>query len=90
VQCEWDPEKNKRNIWKHGVSFPDAVAVLEDEYAITISDESEPSEQRFVTVGMDAFARVLVVIYTYRGEKIRIISARPAGPREREQYEAQL
>ena len=88
---EWDPEKNKRNIRKHGILFADAVAVLEDEYAITLIDEeSDSSEHRFVTVGLDAFARVLVVVYAYRGTSVRIISARSAEPHEREQYEAQL
>lgn len=56
----------------------------------TIADESDSSEQRFVTLGVDAFARVLAVVYTYRGENIRIISARPAERHEREKYEAQL
>jgi uncharacterized DUF497 family protein len=91
VGYEWDPEKNRRNVRKHGVEFGDAVAVLEDEYAITITDEeSDPFEQRFVTLGMDAFTRVLAVVYTCRGENIRIISARLAEPHERSQYEAQL
>lgn len=88
---QWDIQKDKVNVCKHGVSFADAVAVLEDEYAITITDEdSDPAEQRFVTLGMDTLARLLVVVYTYRREDIRIISARRAEPHEREQYEAQL
>ena len=61
---------------------------LDDSHAITITDdESDPGEQRFVTLGMGAAGRLLVVVYTYRGENIRIISARPAEPHEREQYE---
>jgi hypothetical protein len=91
VAYEWDAEKNKRNIREHGIQFADAVAVFEDERAITIADnESDPSEQRFVTLGMDPFMRILVVVYTHRGENIRIISARPAEPHECEEYEAQL
>lgn len=90
VNYEWDPVKNRQNFRKHGVWFADAVAVLEDEYGTTIADESDSSEQRFVTLGVDAFARVLAVVYTYRGENIRIISARPAERHEREKYEAQL
>jgi hypothetical protein len=67
------------------------VAVLENEDGLTINDDdSDPAEQRFVTLGTDALARVLVVVYTCRGENIRIISARRAEPHEREQYEAQL
>jgi hypothetical protein len=51
----WDPEKSKANIEKHGVSFRDAVPVLEDPRAITITDyESDPTEERFVMLGLDA------------------------------------
>ena len=58
--------------------------------AITITDdESDPDEPRFVTLGMGAIGRLLVVVYTWRGENIWIISARPAEAHEREQYEAE-
>jgi uncharacterized DUF497 family protein len=91
VAYEWDAGKNESNSSKHGILLADAVPVLEDECGVTISDnESDPSEERFVTIGMDAFARTLVVVFTYRGENIRIISARRAEPHEREQYEEQL
>ena len=64
--------------------------VLDDPYAVTITDyESEPVEARWVTLGADAQGRVLVVVYTYRGEDIRLISARPAERHERKEYEAQ-
>jgi uncharacterized DUF497 family protein len=86
----WDPEKARRNARKHGVRFADAALVLDDPYALTIRDDgSEPGEERWVTVGTDAQGRVLVVVYTYRDEDVRIISARPAERRERDQYEAQ-
>ena len=68
----------------------EAQGVFNDDFAITISDdESDPAEQRFVTLGIGAKGKVLVVAYTYRGENIRIISARPAEPHERQQYEEQ-
>ncbi len=68
----------------------DAIPVFDDPCAITITDdESAPDEQRFVTLGMGAAGRLLVVVYPWRGEKIRIISARPAEAHEREQYEAE-
>ncbi len=90
VAFEWDVEKAKANLRKHGVLFStEAVSVFGDELAITVSDEGDSPEQRFVTVGMGLKARVLVVVYTWRGDKIRIISARPAEPHEREEYEAQ-
>jgi hypothetical protein len=73
-----------------GCSFSEAVGVFSDDYAITIGDgESDPHEQRFVTLGAGIKGRVLAVVYCYVGENIRIISARTAGPPEREQYEVQ-
>ncbi len=90
VSFEWDPNKAASNVWKHEVRFSEAVGVFSDEYAITISDdESDPSEQRFVTLGTGVTGRVLVVVYCYRGHHIRIISARIAEPHERNHYEAQ-
>jgi uncharacterized DUF497 family protein len=85
VSYEWDPKKAARNLRKHGVDFADSISALEDELALTL-DEDHPHELRFVTIGTDAFARLLVVVYTIRGEKVRIISAREATPRERRQY----
>jgi len=89
VAYEWDPKKAAGNLRKHSVDFADAATVLEDEFALTIDDD-DPDEKRFVTIGMDALARILVVAYTWRGENIRIISARHAGPDERRQYEEGL
>ncbi len=88
---EWDEaSKAGINYRKHGVRMPEAIPVLEDPLAITITDEeSDPDEQRFVALGMGAMGRLLVVVYTWRGEDIRIISARPAEAHEREQYEAE-
>jgi uncharacterized protein len=86
VNYQWDKEKAKANLLKHGVSFADAVAVFSDDAALTIEDD-DPDEQRFVTIGVDAFGRVLVVAYTWRREEIRVISARKATARERAQYE---
>jgi uncharacterized protein len=86
MKYEWDQEKAEANLQRHNVDFADAVSVLEDDAALTLEDQY-PYEERFVTVGMDALGRVLVVIYTWRGELIRLISARKATPRERGQYE---
>ena len=83
---EWDPEKATRNLRKHRIDFADAATVLEDDDALMISD-NDPDEDRFVTMGSDALGRVLVVVYTWREDKIRLISARKAEPRERRQYE---
>ena len=86
----WDPGKLESNIGKHGVGFAEAALVLEDPAAITVvDDESDPSEQRFVTLGADAAGRILVVVYAWRGDDIRLISARRAELHEREEYEKQ-
>ena len=83
---EWDPRKAAANLKKHGVDFADAATVLYDDRAVTIRDEA--MEERYVTIGMGALARILVVVYTWRGERPRLISARQATSQEREQYEA--
>jgi uncharacterized DUF497 family protein len=87
ADVEWDPEKAAVNVTKHSVDFADAATVLHDEAAITIRDESA-GEERFVTIGMDALARVVVVVFTWREDRPRLISARVATPQERKQYEA--
>lgn len=71
--------------------MPEAIPVFDDPYAITVTDdESDVNEQRYVTLGVGATGRLLVVVYTWRSENMRIISVRPAEPREQEQYEAGL
>jgi uncharacterized DUF497 family protein len=84
---EWDEDKRRTNLRKHAVEFADAVSAFEDDHAITLRDEDSEGEERFVTLATDAFGRVLVVVYTWREEKIRLISARKATRRERKQYE---
>lgn len=84
---EWNPAKAKQNLRKHGVSFADAVTALEDDRALTQRDLSVDEEERWVTMGIDGEARVLVVVYTWRGESLRLISARKATKRERRAYE---
>lgn len=87
VDCEWDPAKAKANLTKHGIHFADAVSVLEDDSALTIRDPYSEDEERWITIGMDVLGRLLVVVYTWRGERVRLISARQATPQERRQYE---
>jgi uncharacterized DUF497 family protein len=88
VEIDWDPRKAPINLRKHDVDFADAGTVLHDERAITVSEEGSDEEDRFVTLGMDALGRVLVVVYTWREDRPRLISARNATARERRQYEA--
>ena len=86
VAYEWDPAKEKANYAKHGVHFADAVGALEDERALSEADTST-AEERFRTLGMDFLGRVIIVVYTYRGENIRLITARAAKPQQRKAYE---
>jgi uncharacterized DUF497 family protein len=84
---QWDPEKADLNRKKHGIDFADAVGVFEDDWALTLGEQVVESEQRFATVGVDFLGRIIVVIYVYRGDDIRIISARPATKAERGMYD---
>ena len=87
MRYEWDDQKQKSNLEKHGIEFADAVFVLDDAAALTREDE-DSEEPRFVTLGSDARGRLLGVVYTYRDEDvIRIISARRATRPERTAYE---
>jgi uncharacterized DUF497 family protein len=85
MRYEWDPAKARSNAAKHGVRFADAVAVFADERALTMEDP-HGAEERWVTIGMDAFARLIVVVYTWREDAIRLISARAATKSERLHY----
>jgi hypothetical protein len=89
VPYEWADAKNRSNIRKHDVDFADAVLALEDDDALTIRDEDSEEEERFITTGMDALGRLLVVVYTWREESVRLISARKATRRERKAYEGE-
>jgi len=84
----WDPNKAKRNFHKHNIRFSDAESVLFDPYALTIEDTTSEDEQRYVSTGMDSLGRILVVVFTYSGNEIRLISARRAIKKERQHYEA--
>jgi uncharacterized protein len=85
---DWDPFKARSNFWKHGVSFEEASTALLDSLSKTDLDPNHSfEEQRFITFGVSARQRLLVVAYTDEGETIRIISVRLATAREREIYE---
>jgi uncharacterized DUF497 family protein len=86
MDFEWDPRKAAANRRKHGIDFADAATVLHDELGVTVLDD-DPDEERFVTVGADALGRILVVVFTWRGRRIRLISARSATVHERRRYE---
>ena len=88
VEIEFDPAKARANLRKHRVSFSDAEQALRDPFAVTIDDPDAEVEQRFISLGMDVLGRVLVVVHTLRGDRVRLISARKASKGEVEQYHA--
>jgi uncharacterized DUF497 family protein len=90
MEVEWDPNKADTNLKKHGVRFSDAEAVLFDPNALSFEDTTAQGEQRFVVIGMDHLWRLLVVVYTDRGNRIRLILARPATRSERRDYESRI
>lgn len=88
IRFEWDPEKDAANQEKHGVSFEEGSTVFGDVLSITIDDpDHSKNEVRFLTLGYSVRNRLIVVTHTDRGEVIRLISARPATPKERRSYE---
>ncbi|MEW5721050.1 MAG: BrnT family toxin [Chloroflexota bacterium] len=85
---EWDEEKAKANYRQHGVTFDEGTTVFSDPFSITIPDpDHSADEERYLDIGTSDKGRVLIVSYTERGTKIRIISCRKATPRERRLYE---
>lgn len=88
MQFEWDDEKNKTNIKKHKISFSVAKFVFNDENRIEIFDELHSiDEERYITIGLiDQVPIVVMVVYTERGQRIRLISARKATAEERRMY----
>ena len=88
MRLEWDPPKAEANLRAHGVSFAEAVTVLEDDFALTREDPAAVDEPRFVTLGLSNLANLLVVVYTYQEpDAVRLISAWRANKRQREAYE---
>ncbi|MBW2004994.1 MAG: BrnT family toxin [Deltaproteobacteria bacterium] len=86
---EWDPQKAKSNIEKHGISFEEAITAFQDTFSLTIDDPLHSiDEERVVLIGMSNKNRLLVVVHTERGDNIRIISARKATKKERGNYES--
>jgi uncharacterized protein len=79
--------KAESNFRKHKIRFSDAESVLFDPMALTVEDQIIDREKRFLSVGSDVMGRLLVVVYAYHGDTIRLISARKATSKERKYYE---
>ena len=89
MEFEWDPEKAKANAKKHGVEFGEAMTVFGDPLELTIADpDHSEDEQRFLSIGTTTADRLVVVAYTERAGRTRIINAREASAQERKHYES--
>ncbi len=83
----FDPVKDAANRKKHGVSLAEGDGILNDPLALTIEDSAALGEQRFISIGMNVFGQLRVVVYALRDEYARIISVRKAEPKEIRAYE---
>lgn len=80
LSFEWDEQKSRENLRRHGVSFEESSTIFGDPLSLTIE------EDRLITIGLSNAGTTLVVVHTERGDNIRVISARIASPRERRMY----
>ena len=90
MSVEFNPKKDAANIRKHGVSLSEGDGVLNDPLGLTIEDDAAEGEQRFVTIGINAFGSLMVVVHTPREGGSRMISVRKVDPKERRNYEKGL
>lgn len=91
MQFEWDPAKAKTNAGKHRIDFNEASTVFGDPLGITIFDPDHSEEEdRYITIGMSRAGRLLMIAHADRGDRIRIISARELGRKERDVYENEI
>lgn len=88
MPVEWDQRKADLNYRTHGVSFEEAATALEDKLSKILPDpDHSDDEERFIAFAMSPRGRLLVIAHTFRGDRIRLISARRATPQERRIYE---
>lgn len=86
MEFEWDEQKNQANIAKHGVSFEEAAAIFDYPTSEIVDSRVDYGETRYIAIGRNQYFVIFTVVYTERGEAIRIISARRANKRERSLY----
>jgi len=88
MEFEWDENKARANLRKHKVDFGEAKSVFNDPFLMTFPDpEHSNDEERYLSIGLSAKGRILVVVHTERDETVRLISCRKATPREQKFYE---
>ena len=87
MTVEFDPAKDSTNRRKHGISLTEGDGVTDDPLGLSFEDRDVVGEQRFVAIGRNVFGRLRVVVYTYRGDRVRLISVRRPAPSEIRSYE---
>ena len=88
MEFEWDNNKAITNLQKHGVSFSEAATVFGDPLSITFPDPDHSiNESRFITIGLSTSGKIIILVHTDRGDRLRIISARKATRKEQRFYE---
>jgi uncharacterized protein len=89
MEFEWDPNKDRGNQEKHGISFDEAATAFDDELQVTITDpDHSTGEFRYLTLAVTTTGRLIVVSHTEdEDDRVRIISARSASAQERRTYE---
>jgi hypothetical protein len=88
TEFEWDEDKAKINLEKHGVSFVEGATIFNDEFVASLLDpDHSDDEDRFIAIGMSVKGRLLIAAFTERRHRTRIISCRKATPTERKIYE---
>jgi len=88
MQFEWNPDKARSNLKKHGISFNEASTVFNDPLSVTFPDSDHSyGEERYVIIDLSNADRILVVPHTDRADLVQIISAREATRNERRFYQ---
>ncbi|HMN83256.1 MAG TPA: BrnT family toxin [Burkholderiaceae bacterium] len=87
MSVEHDPKKDAANRRKHGVSLSEGDGVTDDPFVLTLEDESSPGEQRFIALGRNILGKLRLVVYTYRGDDVRLISVRLPDAKQARAYE---
>ncbi|HRO60059.1 MAG TPA: BrnT family toxin [Burkholderiaceae bacterium] len=87
MAIEFDPKKDAANRRKHGISLSEGDGVTDDPFVLTLEDESSREEQRFIALGRNIFGQLRLVVYTYRGEVVRLISVRRPDAKQAKAYE---
>ncbi len=90
MRFEWDETKNQTNIQKHGVSFETAKRIFDGPVLSRLDERRDYGEDRSISIGMVEGTAVLVIVYTVREGRFRLISARPASRKERLVYHEQI